>query len=591
MTDDTHHLTDPANLEAEEQHWRQEVFLGDKVPELTTRAVIAGMLLGLLIMSENVYMGLKTGITEAGSILSAILCFAVFRSLGKSCSILENNTAQTISSASGSIGIVVSVVPALQLVGYTLSGFQIFIWVLLVACLGLLIAIPLRRQLIAVEKLTFPTGTACAATITAMHARGEDALGKAKALGMTGLISAVITWFRDAVPIVIPTTSTLPVGIGAYSLDQLSLGIYWSPLVLGVGLLIGVRVGASLLLGAVAGWGVLGPLLADSRIIGSIGHTDVTHWTMWPAIALMVASGFTSLALKGGMISRTFRSMRAVSYDRSNLIEFPFRLWWILLVVVIIGLLFVMQVVLHVPIWLGVIAVVLSFVFSSVAIRGYGETDINPVGPMGHANQIVAGMASPGSPVTNLAAGGVAAGCADVSADLLQVLKTGHILGASPRRQVFAQFIGVGIGAVVSVLVYTVVTRAYGIGTENLPAPGALPWSGMATLLSKGAAALPPFSLTAVVVGGLLGIVLSLLEKSGLGRYMPSPFGIGLGLVVPGFVSVSIFLGSLAGLLMEKRFPATAERYLVPIASGGIAGEAIMGVAISILAGIGLIAG
>lgn len=589
MTADQPASSNLPSVDLEEAQWRDQVFLGDKVPELTPRAIAAGMLLGVLIMSENVYMGLKTGITEAGSILSAILCFAFFRSIRTSCSVLENNTAQTISSAAGSIGIVVSVVPALHLVGYTLTGFQIFLWVFLVAALGLLIAIPLRRQLIVVEKLTFPTGTACAATITAMHAKGEDAVGKAKALGLAGLISAAVTWFRDAVPIVIPTTSTLPLAIGRFSLEQLSLGIYWSPLVVGIGLLIGIRIGVSLLLGAAAGWVVLGPLLATNNVIGGIGHTDVTHWTMWPAIALMVASGFTSLAMKRGMIGRTFKSMRAVSYDRSNLIEFPFRVWAILLVVIVVALLLVMQLVLQLPVWLGAVAVVLSFVFSSVAIRAYGETDINPVGPMGHANQIAAGMLSPGSPVTNLAAGGVAAGCSDVSADLLQVLKTGYLVGASPRRQVSAQFIGVAVGAIVSVLVYSAVTGVYGIGTENVPAPGAIPWSGMATLLSKGTAALPPFSLSAIIIGGLLGILLSMLEKSKLGKYIPSPFGMGLGLVVPGFISISIFLGSVVGFVMEKKFPSASERYLIPVASGGIAGEAIMGVLISILTILGLV--
>ncbi len=575
---------------SEERHWQEIVYRGDKMPELSSRAIVSGIFLGILVMSENVYMGLKIGITEAGSILSAILCFALFKSFKKSISVLENNTAQTLSSAAGSIGIIVSVVPALHLIGYELSGPQILLWVLLVAFLGLLFAIPLRRQLIVNEKLTFPTGLACAETITAMHAQGDAPLNKAKALGITGLLSGAITWFRDAVPILIPTTSTLPLNVGGYSLEKLSLGVYWSPLVIGVGLMIGFRIGLSLLMGALLCWGVLGPALAGSHIIANVSHPDITHWTMWPAISLMVFSGFTSLFLKRGMIARSIRSMTEASYTRNSL-EFPFRWWAWGLLVISLSVVLTMQLLLQVPAWLGVITVILSFVFATVAVRGYGETDISPVGTMGHANQIVSGIILPGQSVTNLAAGGISAGCSDVASDLMQVLKTGYILGATPRRQIFSQFIGVTLGSVIAVLVYLTLTSAHQIGSESLPAPGALPWSGMATLLAEGSSALPPWGLGAVAIGGCAGILLTILEKSRYGRFVPSPFGLGIGLVVPGFISVSVFLGSIAGIFLQKRFTKFSQEYLIPVASGGIAGEAVISVLISLLSVAGIIPG
>lgn len=580
-----------SQIEAEEQHWRQNIFQGGTLPEFTTRAVIVGILLGVLVMSENVYMGLKTGITEAGSILSAILCFAIFRAFRSNLSILENNISQTLSSAAGSIGIIVSVVPALQLVGFQLSPIQMFIWVLLVAYLGLFFAIPLRRQFIVSEKLAFPTGTACATTISAMHASGGDAMNKAKALGISGIISGAITWFRDAVPMILPTTSCPPLTIGAYSLEQLSLGMYWSPLMAGVGLMIGIRVGLSLLLGGIVCWAVLGPMLTDNSIIEKFTMTNVTHWTMWPAIALMVASGFTSLAMNSGLIARTFKSMKNVSMEKNNLIEFPFRGWLFGIIVVAIAVLVLMELVFHVSPWVGVLTMICSFIFSMVAVRGYGETDISPVGTMGHANQIVAGILAPGEMVTNLAAGGVTAGCSDVASDLMQVLKTGHILGASPRRQIYAQFIGVTVGAITAVFIYLAITGVHPIGSDENPTPGALPWSGLAKILSQGVAALPPHALLAVVLSAAAGVCLTFLEKTKAGKFIPSPFGIGIGMVVPGFFSVSICFWSVVGALLESKFQKWSSMYLIPVASAGIAGEAIVGVVIAILTMIGVLAG
>jgi uncharacterized oligopeptide transporter (OPT) family protein len=310
---------------------------------------------------------------------------------------------------------------------------------------------------------------------------------------------------------------------------------------------------------------------------------------MWPAIALMVASGFTSLALKGGVILRSLRAMKGASFVGSGGMEFPFRVWLPAILLVACAVIGAMHWILGVPFWLGIVAVLVSYILATVAIRGYGETDINPVGTMGHASQIVAGTLHPGNAITNLGAGGVAAGCSDSSASLMQVFKTGFLLGATPRRQILAQFIGVAVGSVVAVVIYLAVTSGVTIGSDELPAPGALPWSGMASLLAKGSDALPPYGLLAALIGAGAGIVITLLEKTRAGRFLPSPFGMGIGLVVPGFISVSIFVGSLVGTILEKAAPKWSAVYLTPVASGGIAGEAITAVVISILAVSGVL--
>ncbi len=222
-------------------------------------------------------------------------------------------------------------------------------------------------------------------------------------------------------------------------------------------------------------------------------------------------------------------------------------------------------------------------------MRAYGETDINPVGTMGHSTQILYGALAPGKTLTNLMAGGLTAGCADSAADMMQDLKAGYLLGATPRKQTYAQFIGVLVGAVVAVLIFLVVTEAYGIATETIPAPAAVLWSGMAKLLAQGLSALPEYTTTGILVGVAFGILLTILENTKWGKFTPSPYGIGIAIVIPAFLSLSLFLGSMVKLLLEKTSPRWVETYSVPVASGGIAGEAIVGVLISILIVTGLL--
>jgi len=576
-------------LEREEQDWMEKVYQGYEMPEFTAKVIVVGALLGALAMASNVYMGLKIGFTEGGSILSAILCFAIIRALRGKLSVLENNIAQTVASAAASIGIMVSVMPALILLGYTLTKLEIFFWVLFVGLLGVFFAIPLRKQLVVIEKLTFPTGTACATTIRAMHAHGEDALKKARALGITGLVSGIITWFRDATPAIIPPITSLPGKIGGFGFGQLTLGINWSPMLFGVGFLIGPRIGISLLLGATLAWGILAPLLANAHVIEGISYREITHWTMWLAIALMVSAGFTSMAMKGRLIVRAFQSMRGAKYSGKDRIEFPFQLWLPGILIAAVSVALIMQFALQIPVWMGLLAIVLSFVFATVAIRAYGETDINPVGTMGHSTQILYGALAPGKTLTNLMAGGVTAGCADTAADMMQDLKTGYLLGATPRKQTYAQFLGVVVGAVVAVLIFLVVTEAYGVATEIMPAPAAVLWSGMAKVLSEGISALPEYTLVGVLGGAILGILLTILENTKWGQFIPSPYAMGIAVVVPAFFSLSMFLGSMVKLLLKKRFPKWIETYSTPIAAGGIAGEATIGVLIAILIVSGLL--
>ncbi len=570
------------DIEKEEQDWLENTYQGNNMRELTGRVIVLGAIIGILLISSNTYLGLKTGFTEGGSIIAAILAFSIVRAFKGKLTILENNLAQTMASAAASIGIMVSAIPALIILGYEFTPFELFLWIFLVSILGILFAIPLRKQMVVIEKLTFPSGTACAATITAMHSNEGEAVKKAKVLGLAGLVAGVFTWFRDGIPAFIPGMTSLPGKIGGHALARLMFGINWSPMMFGVGFLVGPKIGISLLLGAVVGWGVLAPLLANAGIIEGIGYRQITSWTMWVAIAIMVTSSFTSLALRGGTIIRAFQSMKGTKLGKDSQIEIPFHLWLIFILIAAVMTSVIMTLFFQIPVWMTFLAIIISYVFAIVTIRAYGETDINPVAATGYSTQLLYGGIAPGQMMTNVMAAGITAAGANQSADMMQDLKTGYLLGATPRKQTYVQLIGSAIGAIVVVPVFLALTGAYGLATENLPAPSAVNWSGMAKLLSQGFSALPPHTLIGILIGGILGILLTLLGNTKLKKFTPSPIGLGIAMIVPGFFSVSIFLGSMVKLLLSTKFRRWMESYQIALASGAIAGEGIVGVIISI---------
>jgi uncharacterized oligopeptide transporter (OPT) family protein len=164
-------------------------------------------------------------------------------------------------------------------------------------------------------------------------------------------------------------------------------------------------------------------------------------------------------------------------------------------------------------------------------------------------------------------------------------LKCGYLLGGNPRRQTIAQFFGVLGGSIVSVPAYLFVVQRNPeqLGSAALPAPAAKVWAGVAELLAKGIEALPAGALWAIAFGAAAGAVLTLLEEFAPERlrpWIPSPTGLGIAGVIPAFNSISMFVGALLAWLFAKASPRAAEAYTIPVSSGLIAGESLVGVAI-----------
>jgi uncharacterized oligopeptide transporter (OPT) family protein len=200
---------------------------------------------------------------------------------------------------------------------------------------------------------------------------------------------------------------------------------------------------------------------------------------------------------------------------------------------------------------------------------------------MGKITQLTFGALSPGNMNVNLMAANITAGAATSSADLLTDLKSGYLLGANPRKQFIAQFSGIFIGTLVTVAAFRMlVPDASVLGTDQFPAPAAQTWKGVAEALSTGLSTMHPVKIWGMVIGGLVGIILPILSRvfPKHQKWIPSAAGIGLAWVFQWFYGLLFFVGALIGYGWQKRNPKQSEEYLFPVASGIVAGGAIMGV-------------
>jgi uncharacterized oligopeptide transporter (OPT) family protein len=355
-----------------------------------------------------------------------------------------------------------------------------------------------------------------------------------------------------------------------------------SPMLAGVGMLVGARSGLSLLAGSIAAWGVLAPMLTRAGI-AKADYASLVEWLLWPAIALMVSSGLTGLALRWRSFAKAFVDVKDLGAAAGEKTSWPTLVasgaavvlltWWVFGV--------------H-PV-LGAIVVVLSVVLIDVCVRTAGETDIAPLGSIGQLGQLLLALFGPATAAANVACASVAANAGGQSSLTVNVLKVGHVLRAPVRGQLRAQLLGACAGVLVALPAYTFLRSVHGIGTEVLPAPSARSWKAMADLAERGAAGFPPWAGLACAIGAAIGVVLALLERTKASRFIPSPVALAVAFLVPGTTGATIALGALAWIVLERRNPSAAERFASSLAAGGIAGEALMGFIVAVLVALGIL--
>jgi uncharacterized oligopeptide transporter (OPT) family protein len=593
-----------------EREWYEEVYRGhgDSMAQLTWRAVLIGSCLGGVLSLTNLYIGLKAGWGFGVAITASILSYAIWTSLLKAgvartpMTILENNCMQSTASSAGysTGGTLVSAFAAYIIVNHQPMSVPLMLaWVFFIAVLGVTMAIPMKRQMINIEQLRFPSGVAAAETLRALHAKSSEGLRAAKALGLAALIAAIDKVWAEGLSMIGASLERFSSGALLTDLQRWLLGsqyegwsgrtvvFSWDFIFLAAGAITGMRVCATMLVSGTLCWAVVVPVLQMEGVIEGAGFATIVQWTLWFGASCMVAAGLLSFALSWRTALSAFRDLGQMLSFRSPAasepwhIEAPMSWFGGGQLVSLVALAWLGHASFGMPIWETAIAVALSFWLALVACRVTGETDTTPVGAMGKVTQLIFGGLSPGNVNVNLMSANITAGAATSAADLLTDLKSGYLLGANPRQQFLAQFSGIFVGTLVSVLTFAVlVPDAQVLGTDQFPAPAAQTWSAVAIALGKGLSSLEPVKLWLIVAGSVVGVLLTLapvlFPKSQ--DYLPSASAFGLAWVFPWYYGLLFFLGALIALLLERRKPKLAQEFTLPVASGVVAGGSLMGV-------------
>jgi len=590
-----------------ELKWYKEVYQGDSMKQLTLRSIVMGGFLGAFMSLSNLYIGLKTGWALGVAITSCVLSYSIWKTLRtllpflfkSDMTILENNCMQSTASSAGysTGGTMVSAISAyLIITGHHMSWLVLSLWTICLAALGVFIAIPMKRQMINIEQLKFPSGIAAAETLKSLHAKGAEASDKARAMGVAGLFGAAIAFLRDKGigSFTIPSSLAFPGTLKGEPLSKWTFSFDVSALMIAAGAIIGWKMAWSLLLGSVINYGVLAPWVAGLGAIDmtKLGYRAIVQWSTWGGASIMVTSGLFMFALQWKTVLRAFGGLTNIFHKRPETVADPLAhvevpsSWFITGTALSgLGCIMVLHYAFQTSWWMGLVAVIMTFFLAIVAARATGESDITPIGAMGKITQLTFGILSPSNMTTNLMTASVTAGAAGATADLLTDLKSGYLLGANPRKQFLAQFFGIFAGTLVVVpAFYILVPNASVLGSDQWPAPSAQVWAAVARLLSNGIHSLHPAARMAMLVGGIIGIVIPLLEIAfpKHRKYIPSAMGLGLSMVIGFYNSFSMFLGGLLAMIFEKTYKTAAEKYVIPVSSGIIAGESLMGVAIAL---------
>jgi uncharacterized oligopeptide transporter (OPT) family protein len=557
--------------------------------ELTPRAVFTGVVLGALLTPCNIYSGLKIGWSFNMSILALLLGYALWRPLagrhgGAGWGLKESNISQTAASAAASIisGGLVAPIPAHALItGEVLPRGALMAWVFSVSFLGVWVAWYLRPLLIERGNLRVPAGLATLETLQDIFAHGVEAMRRVAVLVAAGVASAAVKVLDLAVSI--PRWAPTP------ALGQFTFSLEPSMLLLGFGGIIGLRVGLSLLLGAVVAWGPLAQWLVGQGHVavataGASLFGPLVEWLLWPGVTLMVCASLASFGLQIGDSVRAGRGLRGAGIpagwrNRGAMLAL---LAATALAVTLQTLLF------DISLPIALLAVPFALLLAAVAARVVGDTGIPPIGAIGKVSQLGFAVAAPGQAITNLMTANVAGGAAGQCADLLNDFRTGHGIGASPLRQAVAQCAGIAVGAVVGVLAYrALIPDPHMLLTQEWPAPAVATWKAVAETLASGFGSVPATARVAMIVAGLCGVAIGVAELRLPERWrarLPSPVAVGLAFVIPASISIVMCAGALLAALAARLAPDYARRFTVTVAAGLVAGESIAGVAAALLA-------
>ncbi len=583
-------------IAAAEEHWLKNVYQGDKMPQLTMRAILIGGVLGSLMSVSNLYTTLKVGWSFGVAITACVMSYVIWKVVrlvlpkSSDMTILENNCMQSTASAAGySTGATLGTAfgALLLITGQHMNWQTVLIWTLVTALLGVFLAVPMKRQMINVEQLPFPSGIAAAETLRSLHGACVEAVQQAYALvaalaggAVVGLLGKGNFAWQQKLGLKLP--ELLPFEMKLQGVQGSALpgfGFEPSVLLIGAGMIVGMRVSISMLIGSAILYFLVGPAMINAGQIEA--PAKLIRWALWTGTAMMVTSGLTAFAVQWKVIARSFSSLRGGNQSKpasSDISKIEVPLSWFIagMVPLTIAMIALEYVAFSISIPLGLLSIIMSFLLALVACRTTGETDTTPIGAMGKITQLTYAALAPSNITTNLMAASVTANTVSSAADLLTDLKSGYLLGANARQQFIAQFIGVFFGTVAVVPAwYLMVPNKATLEAFNPPAANM--WRAVAEALSQGIQYVPISARWGILIGGTVGILLALLDHFApkLRQFTPSAMGLGLSWVVPFQNSFSFFIGALIASLWSKRSHRNATLFMIPVASGAIAGESL----------------
>ncbi len=579
--------------------------------ELTWRAVILGLAIGVVMTAANTYLGLYAGMTVSASIPAAIVSMGILRGLLRRGTILENNIVQTMASAGESVAAgIIFTVPALVIAGVwtDFPFWKVTMIGLLGGVLGVLFMIPLRRTLIVEgdDELIYPEGVACAQVLEA----GQEGGGELKRI-FASVVGVVV--FKSLIGLV-GVIRPIVEGAARAGRTLVYFGSDMSVALLGVGVIVGFEIALLVFAGGAIGWVVSIPLfyLAHPLPAGNIVDAAWDAWSgqiRYMGVGAMIIGGLWSMfSIRKGIAKGVreamsgFRAKQQASRERTDQ-DLPTSQG-----VVILLLAGVTTIVLYdaltgstsIAIVAGVVMVIASFFFVAVSsyIVGLVGASNNPVSGMTICALIFSsivllllGMSGTPGILGALGVAGVVCCAAATAGDTSQDLKTGFLVKATPWRQQVSQFIGILLPAFIIAPILTLLHRGYGIGTggeQALRAPQASLFASIAKALFEGTGL--PWTMTAIGMGIAVGLIIldRYLQRSG-SRFRAHVMPVAVGIYLPLALSTPILIGGLLSALLVKQSAGrrraatdTAQHKAVLIASGLIAGEAIAGILIAI---------
>jgi uncharacterized oligopeptide transporter (OPT) family protein len=558
--------------------------------EFTLRAVIAGIAVAAIMGASYPYVVLKLGFGPNVSVVAAFFGFLALGILFRNFNRWENNIVQTAGTSAAQTAFMCFILAAFDLLGqspnldynYAPTPFQAFLWLCVASILGLLLAVPLRRHYVVDEKLTYPDGVAAAETIIVLDSRGPEARNPAVALAIGTAISGALMfvqqpWGGHLIPELVFAT------MFGLTWSTSGAGIAVSLLAIGSGIIVGARITISMAIGAALSWVIAPDFLVDHGIIEAPAmRADILRWVMWPGTAMLICAGLTALALKWSTLVRTFKNLSRGSVSSD---EFPLR-WVMVGVALSTAALILIQIwIFDLAWWMPILAVVLSVPLMLIGLRALGETNWGPISQLTNLIQAVFAGVAPGNITVNLITSGTTGTIATQSEAIMQDYKAGHIIGSTPRFLTYAQLIAAPIGAAAVAYMYPLLVETYGIGGDGLTSPISQRVAGFAEFLSQGGAAMAQYAAEAAILFAILGILITLFERRV--PLLPSPTGLAIGMMVPGAVVFTMFLGGMLLVLWRSLNRRSADQLAVPLASGMIAGEALVAVVIPLLVAIG----